>query len=388
LDERSLEGFLGFSDADLAANRDGRLSPDQVARLTWSGIWRLVFGPVLAVGSVVVALAAFTDNAIGTVFALLFVAIGLFLTWMGFAFLADAVDGQVAFVTGPLGCSVVRSKTTSYYANVGPVRKSISSHAYDSLPRIGCHLYYAPGSRSLLSIEPSSESEPKPAHPFGPDSAHVWDRVRASWVAIVVGVLALGIAAYGAAVAHPAQPVRVDGIVSDYYETHGKGGTHRHLLLAGGGEYAPQSEDSYSPPFGAFRSLVGQEIVLYLDQGTSNVIAIGDSDGMHVTDWYAHPDHEKSNLLWNAALSGLAGLAILGGGIAAIAFERWRSGRPAKPAAPVPDPHFAQTPLYWQSAVFVPSARPAHASWAPVSVVALVGVGLWIVIALITTTSR
>ena len=388
MDEGSLEGFLGFSDADLAANRDGRLSPGQVTRLTWSGIWRLILGPALAIGSVVVALAAFTDNAIGTAFALFFAAIGLFLTWVGFAYLADAVDGQVAFVTGRLGCTVVRGKTTSYYANVGPVRKGISSRAYDALPRIGCHLYYAPGCRSLLSIEPSSESEPKPAHPFGPDSAHVWDRIRGSWVAIVVGVLGLGIAVYGAAVAHPAQPVRVDGTVSDYYETHGKSGTHRHLILSDGSEYAPQSEDSYSPPLDSFANLAGKEIVIYVDKGTDNVIAISDGDQLHVGDWYSHPDHEKTYDLANAGLSGLAGLGILAGGIAAIVIGRRQVQPQPAPAQAADDPRFARTPLYSQSAVFAPSVRPLSAGWAPASVVALVGVGLWIVIALITTTSR
>lgn len=193
------------------------------------------------------AVAAFTDSAIGTVIVLLVAGFGLWLTWQGFAFLADAVDRHVGFVTGPLNVEVVHGKTTSYYAAVGPVRKSISRRTSEQLPGgLVCHLYYAPACRSLLSIEPATESEPKPQHPFGPDSAHAWDRIRGSWVAIATAALGLGLAAHSLAAAHAAQPYRVGGTVANYYVTHGsKGGVYRHLDMNGdSADYQPQDGDS------------------------------------------------------------------------------------------------------------------------------------------------
>ena len=52
--ERSLEWFLDFKSDDLAANRAGSLSSAQSARLLWSGVWRLGFGPILLLSGLVV----------------------------------------------------------------------------------------------------------------------------------------------------------------------------------------------------------------------------------------------------------------------------------------------------------------------------------------------
>lgn len=333
-------------------------------------------GPIVLIGSVVAALTILPELVLATLVALFAAGVALVITWYGFAFLADAHDGRVAFVTSLLSTRMVSGKSTTYYADCGPVSKMISSRAYGGLPRgVTCHLYYAPGSRSLLSIEPASANEPKPEHPFGPDSAHVWDRLRWSWVAVTVGVLGLALAAHAVAVAHPAHPVRVGGTVSDYYLSRGKV-TSRSLWLAGDGNpYVPQSEGAYEPPLDSFSNLIGKEVVLYVDQGTRNVLAINDGDTLHAADWYLHPENEKSFQVINGLIVGGASLFVFGVGVAGILFARWRAVNPAAPAAPGPasDPLFAHTPMYSGSPLYAPpEVRAPQANWAPALV--LVGV--------------
>src|SRR5258708_35288822 len=124
---------------------------------------------------------------------------------------------------------------------MGPVSKRIKKGTYDALPpNLLCPLYYAPGCRSLLSVEPADSPAPLPMHRCGPDSAHAWDRLRWSWVLLTIGVVGLLAGFRQFAVAHPANPVRVDGTVADYRETHGKS-TSRSIYLAGpSGAYTPQ----------------------------------------------------------------------------------------------------------------------------------------------------
>src|SRR5690349_19377210 len=107
-EERTLEWFLDFKDDDLAANRAGSLSSGQGARLLWSGIWRLVGGPILLLGGLIVALEV--DLAFVAVGALGVAVYGLYLTWHGFAFIVDRVDGAVAYTTAPLRRRQVRTK--------------------------------------------------------------------------------------------------------------------------------------------------------------------------------------------------------------------------------------------------------------------------------------
>jgi hypothetical protein len=387
--EVTLQHFLKFDDADLSANRDGVLGPGQRPRLVWSGIWRVVLGTALLFGSLAVAVGLL-DTSIVAVFGLLVAGGGLALTWIGFAFLVDAIDGRVAYVTAPLRSRVVRGKTTTYYADCGPVSKLINSRAYEGLPRgLTCHLYYAPGSRSLLSIEPAADGEPKPAHPFGPDSAHVWDRLRVSWVAVTVGVLGILIAAHGFQVAHPAHPVPVEGTVASYDETHGRS-THRYLYLQGDPDsYTPYAEDSYSPPMPAFATLTGRNVVLYVDQGTRDVLAINDGEQLHAADWYLNPDHEKTFDTVLAATAGVISLLAVAGGVAGIVLgpriaAATRRTPPLSQSAPT-DALYASTPEYSMPALYAPpSVRPWHASWVIVPVLTLAGAAFGLLISLTT----
>jgi hypothetical protein len=333
---------------------------------------------------------ALVNMSVVAVFMLLFVGLGLVLTWSGFAFLVDAIDGRVAYVTAPLRSRVVRSKTTSYYADCGPVSKLINSRAYNGLPsRLTCHLYYAPGSRSLLSIEPATDDEPKPAHPFGPDSAHVWDRLRGNWVAVTVGVLGVVIAVNGFLVAHPAHAVPVEGTVASYNETHGKS-THYYLYLDGDPDsYSPYAEDAYSPPMPEFENFIGSKVVLYVDKGTRNVLAINDGEQLHAADWYLHPDHEKTFDIVLAAVAAVISLLIFAGGIAGIVLGpriAAATRRASPPTQPAPsDALYASTPAYSMPALYAPpSVRPWHASWVIVPVLALAGAAFGLLIALTT----
>jgi len=318
LDERTLEGFLGFNDDDLAANRDGRLSPRQARRLLWSGAGRLIVGPPFAAGGATISLLF--DSAIGAVLCLIASGMGLYIAWRGFGFLVDSMDGAVAFVTGPLRGRMVHTRNrTSYWAHIGPVSKRIGRAAFDALPNgVACHLYYAPGCRSLLSVEPATVDEPRPMHPFGPDSAHAWDRLRWSWVLMTIGLLGLVVGVHQVASAHPALPVSVSGVVSDYRETHGRS-TTRALYLEGHGDtYTPKAEDTYTPSAPPFGVLVGHQVVLYINSGTHDVLAIDEGGQLYAGDWYLHPDHqtmfETVNGAITTALSGvllLIGVALL-----------------------------------------------------------------------------
>jgi len=352
MDESSLEGFLGFTDGDLAANRAGGLSPSQYRQLQWSGVWRLIVGAPVLVAAVVVALLV--NFALFALIALLVAGVGLYVTWRGFAFLVDSSEGTVAYVTGPLRRRVVHSRYgVTYWANIGPVTSPVTAIAYNSLPEgLNCHLYYAPGCRTLLSVEPASAEEPKPAHAFGPDSAHVWDRLRWSWVLMTIGVLGALVGAHMVAVAHPAHATSVSGTVATYVERHGKS-TSRTLYLAGDSRsYTPQSEDSYSPPMPPFGTFIGRQLVLYVNEGTNNVIAFHDGRQLHATDWYLYPEHQTEFEAANGEITGAVSVLSFLVGVALLALDRRRTARLAPPDPGAPSPLYAP-----------PSVRPFQTNW-------------------------
>jgi hypothetical protein len=352
--ERTLEWFLEFKDDDLAANRAGSLSPGQAARLLWSGIWRLVVGPILLQGGLIVALLV--NLALVAVIALGVAAYGLYLTWHGFAFLVDRVDGAVAYTTAPLRRRLVRTKNGyQYFAHIGPVTKSLSMTAYHGLPEgLNCHLYYSPGCRSLLSTEAVTADEPKPAHPFGPDSAHAWDRVRWSWVLMSIGVLGILIGAHAVVAAHPAYLVRVGGTISSYSETHGKS-TSRYLYLQGDpAAYTPQSEDTYSPPAPDFYSLTGKEVVLYINSGTRDILALSDGDQLYAADWYLHPEHQTVYEATNGSATGGVSLVAILTGLGVLVFGRRRAINAA--GDPITPPPLFVPPTVRSAQAFLPAA--------------------------------
>jgi hypothetical protein len=286
--------------------------------MVWSGIWRLVAGPPVAIGGVV--LTQVTDNALVMLIGLGVTAFGLYVTWRGFAFLTDTIVARVAYVTGPVHKKLVRGKNSvSYFAEIGPVSKRISSQAYVSLPQgTTVHLYYAPACRSLLSVEPADVDEPRPDHPFGPDSAHAWNRLRWSWVVITVGALGLLVGAHAATLAQPVHAVGVETTVSDYIETHGKSTTRRLFVGNDPDPYTPKSESSYDPVAPSFYSLIGSPVVIYTDAGSREIIALRIGGVLYSTDWYLHPEHKTIFEAANGAIVAVLSLLAIVAGVIGV----------------------------------------------------------------------
>jgi hypothetical protein len=350
LDEQSFERYLKFSDADLAANRDGDIGAGQKAKMVWSGIWRLVVGPPTAIIGVVVT--QITDNALAMLLGLVIAGFGLYVTWRGFAFLTDTIVARVAYVTGPIRTKVVRGKNSvSYFAEIGPVSKRVSYQAYSSLPAgTSVHLYYAPACRSLLSVEPANIDQPRPDHPFGPDSAHAWNRLRWSWVVITVGAVGLLVGVHAATLAQPVHAVSIETTVADYIETHGKS-TTRHLYIANDPDYyTPKNESAYDPVAPDFYSIIGRPVVIYTDKGSREIIAFRIGGILYSTDWYLHPEHKTIFEAANGAIVAvLSVLAIVAGVVGVRVGFRLQTGS-TRPLYGPPSVHQPQTAA-WASGV-------------------------------------
>jgi len=350
LDEQSFEHYLKFSDGDLAVNRDGDIGAGQKVKMVWSAIWRLLVGPPTAIGGVVVTQV--TDNALVMLIGLGIAGFGLYVTWRGFAFLTDTIVARVAYVTGPIHKKLVRSKnSTSYFAEIGPVSKRISSLAYSSLREgTSVHLYYAPACRSLLSVEPANVDEPRPDHPFGPDSAHAWNRLRWSWVLITVGALGLLVGVHAATLAQPVHAVGVETSVADYVESHGKS-TTRHLYVRNDPDYyTPQSESSYDPVAPSFYSMIGFPIVIYTDDGSREIIAFRIGGVLYATDWYLHPEHKTIFEAVNGAIVAVLSLLAIVAGVVGVRVGFRLQTQSARPLYGPPSVHEPQTVL-WASGV-------------------------------------
>jgi len=350
LDEQSFERYLTFSDADLAANRDGDIGAGQKAKMVWSGVWRLVVGPPTAIIGVVVT--QITDNALVMLLGLGFAGFGLYLTWRGFAFLTDTLVARVAYVTGPIHKKLVRGKnSTSYFAEIGPVSKRITSLAYTSLPEgTSVHLYYAPACRSLLSVEPANVDEPRPDHPFGPDSAHAWNRLRWSWVVITVGAVGLLVGVHAATLAQPVHAVGVETTVADYIETHGKSTSRRLYIANDPNDYTPKSESSYDPIAPSFYSMIGKPVVIYTDDGSREIIAFRVGGVLYATDWYLHPEHKTVFEAANGAIVAVLSLLAIVGGVVGVRVGFRLQTTPARPLYGPPSVHKPQSVL-WASGV-------------------------------------
>jgi hypothetical protein len=310
------ENRLPFSrESDVSANREAHISPRQQVELWYSGLWRLLGGlPAAGIGAVVALEPEFLTMAIGIVF----VATGLYLSWRGFSFLGDSITRNVAYVSGGI---TPESRTyrgsTTYYMVVGPVKTRISRRTYRTLPAgLNCHMYYASGSRHLLSLEPATAEEPHPSLRFGGDAAHTWDRLR--WRMIIAAVAAFGLATglHAIAIAHPAQPLLVTGRISSYEETTGRG-AYRHLYLdTTSQEFYLDTRSAYSPAIPDLGPYIGDQVNVYFNAGTAgDVLALRLRETLYAGDYYLHPDHQKDNMISSGAtialLSGIALAAAL-----------------------------------------------------------------------------
>ena len=139
---------------------------------------------------------------------------------------------------------------------------------------------------------------------------------------VTIGLLGLVVGGHQVASAHPAQPVSVSGVVSDYRETHGRS-TTRTLYLEGRGDtYTPKAEDTYTPQAPPFGVLVGHEVVLYINSGTHDVLAIDDGGQIYAADWYLHPEHQTRFEIVNGAITTVLSGFFLLFGVALLVRDR------------------------------------------------------------------
>jgi hypothetical protein len=139
----------------------------------------------------------------------------------------------------------------------------------------------------------------------------------------------------------------------------------------------------------AFATLSGRSVVLYVDEGTRDVLAINDGEQLHAGDWYLHPDHEKTFETTLAVIAGVISLLVFAGGAAGVVLGpriTAATRQTTPPSAPAPsDAMYASTPAYSMPALYAPpSVRPWHTSWVIVLGLTLAGASVGLFIALTT----
>ena len=308
-----LAELIDFSDADLEANRAGRLTSGQAGAI-WVRAAALGAGGLVALG---VSLAlAFTDDfgARGFGAPLVFLVAAAALLYAA-ALGADAASGGVASSEGVLNTRAQQTRSgTIYSAVVGEASVKISKGHAAALPTgERCRAYFVPATDRMVSVERSTVPATEPARPYlGPHAvAPMRFRVRVLFVAFALFTLLL--AALSAATAHPARPVSHQGVVDHVYEYSSKGGKHWELYVEGDGTtYHLHSPASYDPPLGAIDSLGNQRIEFSVN-GRSDVIELTtiSDDVAHTTDLYRDPSLELTEGRIEAACLTVAGLLIL-----------------------------------------------------------------------------
>jgi hypothetical protein len=293
----------------------------QVLNLCYSGLWRLLIGlPTTAFGA---AAAWNITDWVELLIGITLMAVGLYVSWRGFSFFGDLLSRNVTYQSGTLDREKETYKGSNYYFMViGPVRAWISKKKYDALPLgLSCHVYYASGSRHLLSVEPASVAEPHPSLRFGGDAAHAWDRLRWPWLVGTAAVLSLAAGVHFTMWAHPAQTFEVNGTISGYREVHGKH-VDRYLSIEGySSEYVLNDLASTSPPLPDLSNYVGDQVDLYVNSDTGyTVLALRLREHLYAADLYTHPEHQ----LWTIIVAGLAVVVLSGATLAVILYAWWR----------------------------------------------------------------
>jgi hypothetical protein len=308
-------------EADVAANREARLSARQFIGLWYSALWRLLAGLPLAVGGAALAWQVpLPSQAVGN-FMFMAIGVGLvgygtYLSWRAFSFVADAITRTVTYVTAPIDSQVKTSSkgAKTYYMVVGPVRTQIYRRStFEALPvGVNCHVYYTPGSKHLLSLEPATVDEPHPSLRFGGDPLHAWDRLRWTWIVPAVAVFGLAVGAHGAISAHPAHWGTISGRIVEYHETRGKGASHYFSIDKSSQEYDLGSLLGVSPPAPALDAYIGDAVDLYVNSDVpADVLAMRLRETLYAADLYSHPEHELEGMIWSGALIALVSAAVL-----------------------------------------------------------------------------
>jgi hypothetical protein len=328
-------------EADVATNREARLSARQFWGLWYSGLWRLLVGlPMAVFGAASAWQMPFPSQAVGN-FMFMAVGVGLvgygtYLSWRAFSLVGDAITRNVSYVTAAVHSQMKTSSkgAKTYYMVVGPVRTQIyRKKTFDTLPvGVDCHVYYTPGSKHLLSLEPATADEPHPSLRFGGDPLHAWDRLRWTWFVPAMAVFGLAVGAHAMISAHPAHWGTISGRIIEYHETYGKGASRYFSIDTSSQEYNLSSLRGASPPAPALDSYIGDPVDLYVNSDDSaDVLALRLRETLYAADLYIHPEHQLEGMIWSGALIALVSAAVL------AVFARVTSYRRQHPEAAMTD---------------------------------------------------
>jgi len=165
-----LAQVLHYGEAELAANRDGKLTQDQRRRLWIRDSLQLALSFTLVAGglayTVLEAVGAPPLANPGRIRALGLAAVGLGLIfgWLAERVWVDLVRGQVLAVHGLLTRDIVGGyRTTRCVFEIGDMKFQVSRRAFEAATEGETTVYYLPRSKHVLSLEPV-----KPNPSFGP----------------------------------------------------------------------------------------------------------------------------------------------------------------------------------------------------------------------------
>jgi hypothetical protein len=321
-------------EADVAANREARLTGRQVVGLWYSGLWRLLVGfPLAVIAGAVAWQVPFPSQSVPS-FLLMALAVGLvgygtYLSWRAFSFIGDAITRNVTYITARLDGDVKTSSkgAKSYFMVLGPVRTQIyRKKTFDALPvGVNCHAYYTSGSLHLLSLEPATADEPHPSLRFGGDPQHAWDRLRWSWLVPAVAVFGLAVGAHAAISAHTTHWALVSGRIIEYHETHGKSTSRYFSIDASSEVYSLNTLHAASPPAPDLDSYIGDKVDLYINSDDAvEVLAMRLRETLYTSDLYLHPEHQFWGTIWSGSTIALISVAVMAVFAWGIAFNRKR----------------------------------------------------------------
>lgn len=164
----ALASVLRFNQADLAANRSGRITPRQNSRLIGKAIFAIL-GSLVTFVITIVALLAFWNNGLtdstATPFSL-FCSAAILLLMIGGAFMLlaqsmqigrDISSGRVLSAVGQAHKRIGGSRNANFYVSLSRSPEFQINHpTYQAfLEDQPYRLYYTPHSRKLLSAEPN-----------------------------------------------------------------------------------------------------------------------------------------------------------------------------------------------------------------------------------------
>ena len=180
-DPRMMQGF-GFDEADLAANRAGRISERQLHQLARERadlnkkMWGCL-GGLLVPSGILILIALMTNGRVPNpspviggsvglgsfvlVVAIMVAGVAAFIIFTGRRASRDWKEGRAEAIEGIVKLDVVNTKTDHYIAKINGKTFNISKLDYDALneqrktdgAEAVYRVYYAPGNQKLLSIE-------------------------------------------------------------------------------------------------------------------------------------------------------------------------------------------------------------------------------------------